>query len=371
MLTHRVVTTGQSLRKSSAHSLISFDAEKITNITRFEKKSIVYILKVLTFYYTYKFDWIYCNWIDYLCRCIVVWCFYNSSSSKNNTSQIPILTLTFAIKQLKTLLTIASIGSLCVIANHCITADGGVFLALVNVSITVISGPSWLADTSTDGITPVHTRTTLTLLATVNTVVRKLTSCQRQTIAESNIRMSMCIKGYTLKTTLKQITRIDVYHEWYQWCTFLASSCHYVCLFVWSLSSHSRIFHLFWDVTIVGEGLQILTYARHIWLLSSEGSLACHTYCDTYGPSVYNGISEDPWHSHIMPSVWQWSCQYLFWWLTGVAAGIRTPDLPLAERTLKPTAQPPRSSYVCFIYWCLVGFFLTMHNGFLLKLFNT
>ena len=29
------------------------------------------------------------------------------------------------------------------------------------------------------------------------------------------------------------------------------------------LSSHSRIFHSYGDVTITGEGLQILTYARH------------------------------------------------------------------------------------------------------------
>ena len=28
---------------------------------------------------------------------------------------------------------------------------------------------------------------------------------------------------------------------------------------------------------MTGEGLQILTYARHLWPLSSEGSLACHT----------------------------------------------------------------------------------------------
>ena len=23
-------------------------------------------------------------------------------------------------------------------------------------------------------------------------------------------------------------------------------------------------------------------------------------------------ISDDPWHSHLLPSVWQWSCHYLF-----------------------------------------------------------
>ena len=38
-----------------------------------------------------------------------------------------------------------------------------------------------------------------------------------------------------------------------------------VCLFlfVWSLSSHSRIFQSYEDVTIAGEGLRILFYARH------------------------------------------------------------------------------------------------------------
>ena len=53
-----------------------------------------------------------------------------------------------------------------------------------------------------------------------------------------------------------------------------------ICLFIWGLSSHSRIFHSYEDVTITGEGLQILTYAQHSWPLSSEGFLACHTLCD-------------------------------------------------------------------------------------------
>ena len=69
----------------------------------------------------------------------------------------------------------------------------------------------------------------------------------------------------------------------------------FVCLFVWNLSSHSRIFHSYGDVTITGEGLQILTYARQSWPLSSESSWACnhlkwssprtretHTYCRAF-----------------------------------------------------------------------------------------
>ena len=45
-------------------------------------------------------------------------------------------------------------------------------------------------------------------------------------------------------------------------------------------------FSLIGDVTITGEGLHILTYARHSSPLSSESSLACHTYCDTGHPFI-------------------------------------------------------------------------------------
>ena len=71
--------------------------------------------------------------------------------------------------------------------------------------------------------------------------------------------------------------------------------------FVCGLTSHSRIFHSYGDVTIAGEGLQILTYARHSWPLSSEDSLACHIYCDTDHPFLMV-ITEDSWHSHLLPS---------------------------------------------------------------------
>ena len=87
-----------------------------------------------------------------------------------------------------------------------------------------------------------------------------------------------------------------------------------------------------------GEKLQILTYTRHLWALSIEDSLACHTYCDT-GHLFIMVISEDPWHSHLMPSVWQWSCHYLFLRLRSVAAGIRTPNLPLARQTATRLCQ--------------------------------
>ena len=52
--------------------------------------------------------------------------------------------------------------------------------------------------------------------------------------------------------------------------SFPATLCQlrldFVCLFILSFSSHSRIFHSFGDVTIAGEALQVLTYARHLYV---------------------------------------------------------------------------------------------------------
>ena len=64
-------------------------------------------------------------------------------------------------------------------------------------------------------------------------------------------------------------------------------------LFVWCFSSYSKIFHSYGDVVITGEGLQIFTFARHSWPLSSEVSLACHNYRDTGHPFIMV-ISETP-----------------------------------------------------------------------------
>ena len=54
----------------------------------------------------------------------------------------------------------------------------------------------------------------------------------------------------------------------------------------------------------------------------------CHTLSDR-GLPFSMVISEDPWHSHLFPSVWQRSCHYLFLRLRTVAPGILTPNLPL------------------------------------------
>ena len=52
----------------------------------------------------------------------------------------------------------------------------------------------------------------------------------------------------------------------------------YVCLY--GVFRPTREFFTHSEKSPLPLGLQILTYARHSWPLSSEGSLACHTYCD-------------------------------------------------------------------------------------------
>ena len=54
----------------------------------------------------------------------------------------------------------------------------------------------------------------------------------------------------------------------------------YVCLFV------SVLLEKIGDVTITSDGLQLLTYARQSWPLSSDGSLACQVVCDMGQPFI-------------------------------------------------------------------------------------
>ena len=79
-------------------------------------------------------------------------------------------------------------------------------------------------------------------------------------------------------------------------------------------------FFSYGDVTIAGQGLHILTCVRHSWPLSCEGSLACHTYCNMGHPFKIV-IFEDLWHSHLLLSVKQRSCHYMFLRLTFDALG--------------------------------------------------
>ena len=92
--------------------------------------------------------------------------------------------------------------------------------------------------------------------------------------------------------------------------------CLFVCLF--RICRSTREFFTYGDVNITSDWLQNVSNARHSWPLSSESFLACHTFCDTEHPLIMV-ISKDPWYSHLLPSVWQYSCKYLFLRLGSVA----------------------------------------------------
>ena len=124
------------------------------------------------------------------------------------------------------------------------------------------------------------------------------------------VRVCFCSRGVVVKTIqiLIEVGRKKFIFKENVPITLI----YFWILFVWEFSSHSKIFMYdsYRDVTITGEGLQILTYAWHSWSLSSEGSLTCHTYCYTGQPFIMV-ITEDPCHLHLLPSVWHWSCHYL------------------------------------------------------------
>ena len=77
--------------------------------------------------------------------------------------------------------------------------------------------------------------------------------------------------------------------------TNVSLSANFYLLFCLGFFVLLENFSLIWRRHHDGQGLQMFTYARHLWPLSreGEGSLACQSYCDTGHPLI-NVISEDP-----------------------------------------------------------------------------
>ena len=113
----------------------------------------------------------------------------------------------------------------------------------------------------------------------------------------------------------------------------------FVCLFVCLHGDFPPTWEFFTNIEMSSLSVKCCTFWLMLgiyghWALSSDCFLVCHTYCVTaHGPFIIV-ISDDSWHSHLLPSIWQWSWHYLFKRLRSVAAGIWTPNLPLAGETL-------------------------------------
>ena len=97
--------------------------------------------------------------------------------------------------------------------------------------------------------------------------------------------------NYLLFPTMKWIVLMLYKSFWLQIKEFLKKG-----LFVMDFSSHSSIYHSYWDVTITGEGLQILSYAALVAIEQWDFFSVPHLLWQ--GASVYNGycgIIKIPW----------------------------------------------------------------------------
>ena len=82
----------------------------------------------------------------------------------------------------------------------------------------------------------------------------------------------------------------------------------FVCLFVFGWSSHSRIIHSYLDVTInrwIAAKFKLSSALTAIETLRVRYSVTPTMTLDIPFIMV---ISEDPWHSHLLPNVKHWSC---------------------------------------------------------------
>ena len=96
-------------------------------------------------------------------------------------------------------------------------------------------------------------------------------------------------------------------------CTTNAKAlCNSVCLFVClGVYRPTREFFIIWRRHHYRWRIAHFDVYSALMAMEHWGFFRCYTYCDTGHPFIMV-ISEDPWHSHLLPSVWQCSCHYLF-----------------------------------------------------------
>ena len=92
---------------------------------------------------------------------------------------------------------------------------------------------------------------------------------------------------------------------------YITLVCLFVCLkFFASLEKYSLIWRFFSWRHLKGCKLWHMLGTNGHWAVR-----VLYTDFDKRHPFIIV-ISEDPWHSHVLPSVWQWSSHYLFLRLT-------------------------------------------------------
>ena len=126
---------------------------------------------------------------------------------------------------------------------------------------------------------------------------------------------------------------------------FICSKLKYIflkntfVLLVWFFSPHSRIYHIYGNVTIADEGLHILNYAR-LSLSSSSEVFFSVEHLPWHGISVYKDHLRKTVTLTLVLALCSGAVTTCFLRLISVAAKIRTPNLPHAMRLLLLTAAP-------------------------------
>ena len=105
-------------------------------------------------------------------------------------------------------------------------------------------------------------------------------------------------------------------------------------LIVWGFSSRSKNFSLIWRRYHYRWKAANFDLCSALMATEQRGFF---TYCDT-GHTFIIVASKDAWHSHLLPSVWQWNCHYLFLRLGSVRLGFQQPTFRLRDER----SNPPR-----------------------------
>ena len=129
-----------------------------------------------------------------------------------------------------------------------------------------------------------------------------------------------------------------LYPQIHNYCKFVEDTCRTsnmikIAMFVW-LGFYNLLENFETSRFQVKAGLQILTFARHPWLLIEQWGLFSMPHLLWVGAFVYNGHIWGPMTLTPVAEVFQWSCHYPFLWLRSVVAGIWTFNLLHVRQTL-------------------------------------
>ena len=114
----------------------------------------------------------------------------------------------------------------------------------------------------------------------------------------------LCSKIHTFCPCILSDSSLKCYFALYEFLTFISFNNFISFTFSSPLYGIYRVLFVLEPLTLLVKGCNF-DLCSALEPVISEGSLAWRTSCDTGQPFR---ISMDPWHSHQLPSIWQWNC---------------------------------------------------------------